>query len=177
MTTPRKVGQVADLTSLLDGATATIGTRYQGMPVSEQVALRAALAEAGLEMRVVKNTLLRIAARDIGQEQLSELIEGPTALVVSRDDAVAAAKAVVAYKKAHETSRFQIGRGVIDGLLVDADYVVDLASVPPREELLARIAGGLVGKVVELLGLLSATQRDFAGLVEARAAQLEAGDA
>jgi ribosomal protein L10 len=64
---------------------------------------------------------------------------------------------------------------VVEGELVDEAYVRDLASVPPRDELLARIAGGLVGKVRELMGLLDATTRDFAGLIEARAAQLESG--
>jgi hypothetical protein len=66
-----------------------------------------------------------------------------------------------------------IRNAVIGGELVDAAYVQDLATVPRRDELLARIAGGLVGKIRELMMLLSATTRDFAGLVEARAVQLE----
>lgn len=177
MSTPRKVAQVAELQDLLREATATIGTRYQGMSVAEQGTLRAQLSEIGLEMRVVKNTLLRIAAAELGQEQFADLIDGPTALVVSRDDAVAAAKAVTNYKQQHEASAFDFGNAVIDGLLVDAAYIKELATVPPREELLARIAGGLVGKLIELMGLLAATTRDFAGLIEARATQLEAADA
>jgi len=67
----------------------------------------------------------------------------------------------------------EIRSAVVSGEVVDAAYVRDLATVPPREELLARIAGGLVGKVRELMMLLDATTRDFAGLIEARAAQLE----
>jgi len=62
---------------------------------------------------------------------------------------------------------------VVNGAVVDAAYVQDLATVPPRDELLARIAGSLVAKVRELMMLLEATTREFAGLVEARAAQLE----
>jgi large subunit ribosomal protein L10 len=66
-----------------------------------------------------------------------------------------------------------IRRAVVNGAVVDAAYVQDLATVPPRDELLARIAGSLVAKVRELMMLLEATTREFAGLVEARAAQLE----
>ena len=68
----------------------------------------------------------------------------------------------------------QIKQAVVSGELVDSNYVVDLATVPPKEELVARIAGGLVGKVRELMLLLDATTRDFSGLIEARAVQLEA---
>jgi large subunit ribosomal protein L10 len=66
-----------------------------------------------------------------------------------------------------------IRRAVVNGAVVDAAYVQDLATVPPRDELLARIAGSLVAKIRELMMLLEATTREFAGLVEARAAQLE----
>lgn len=177
MSTPRKVALVAELKELLQGAQATIATRYQGMSVAEQADLRQQLSAVGLEMRVVKNTLLRIAATDLGQEQYAGLIDGPTALVVSQDDSVAAAKAVAAYKEANADSAFAYGSAVIDGLLVDAAYVSELATVPPREELLARIAGGLLGKVVELMRLLQATTTKFVGLIEARAVQMEAAEA
>ena len=67
----------------------------------------------------------------------------------------------------------KIRSAVVGGQLVDADYVNDLATVPPREELLARIAGGLVGQLTQFMLLIQATTREFAGLVEARATQLE----
>ena len=124
-------------------------------------------------MRVVKNTLLRIAAKDEGLDAFSELAQGATALVFSRDDIVAPARVLTAYLQAHPASPVAVRSAVVEGLLVDAAYVEDLATVPPRDELLARIAGGVVGPLVELVGLLQATAREFAGLIEARAVQLE----
>jgi len=174
MPTERKIQQVADLKDQISRAEIAIATSYQGTSVAEQVALRQALRDVGAEMRVVKNTLLKIAAKDAGLEQFGDLADGPTAVVFGFEEPVAPARALATYLREHDTSAVKIRRAVVDGLLVDEAYVRDLATVPPREELLARIAGGLVGKIRELMMLLDATTRDFVGLVEARAAQLEA---
>ena len=89
------------------------------------------------------------------------------------DDLVAPARALVDYIKANAGTAVKIRRAVVSGEVVDAAYVMDLATVPSREELLSRIAGGLVGKVRELMMLLDGTTREFAGLLEARAVQIE----
>lgn len=177
MPTERKVAQVAEIKQLLSDAEVAIATSFQHMPVHEQVELRKALADAGVQLRVVKNTLLRIAAVEAGREEFTSLIDGPTALVVGTDDPVAAARAVVNYTTDHRDTAFQFRNAVVGGTVVDVDYVRDLATVPPREELLARIAGGLTGKLIEFMGLIEATTREFAGLVEARASQLETATA
>jgi large subunit ribosomal protein L10 len=176
MPTERKITQVAELRELIRDAQIAISTAYQGISVSEQVELRRQLSAAGAEMRVVKNTLLRIAAKDEGLDVFGELAQGATALVLSRDDIVAPARALAAYLREHPTSPVEVRSAVVEGALVDAAYVQDLATVPPREELLARIAGGVVAPLVELMGLLQATTREFAGLIEARATQLEGAD-
>ena len=173
MPTERKVAQVTELRDLIREVQIAISTAYQGISVGEQVELRRELTAVGAEMRVVKNTLLRIAAKDEGLDAFSELAQGATALVFSRDDIVAPARVLTAYLQAHPASPVAVRSAVVEGLLVDAAYVEDLAMVPPRDELLARIAGGVVGPLVELVGLLQATAREFAGLIEARAVQLE----
>jgi len=171
--TERKVAQVEELKALIADAEIAISTAYQGTSVADQVELRAALSQAGAQMRVVKNTLLRRAAEQAGLEHFAELAEGPTAIVVGKDEPLSAAKALTEYLRAHPALPVQIRRAVVGGQIVDEAYVRDLASVPPREELLSRIAGGLVGQLTRTLLLLQATAREFAGLVEARAAQLE----
>lgn len=171
--TERKVAQVGELTELIRDAEIAISTAYQGISVAEQVELRAALSDAGAQMRVVKNTLLRIAARNAGLDQFVALADGPTALVVGRDEPISAAKALAGYLRAHPNSPVKIRSAVVSGVLVDAAYVEDLATVPPRDELLGRLAGNLIGQLTQFLGLIQATTRDFAGLVEARAVQLE----
>jgi large subunit ribosomal protein L10 len=173
MPTEKKIAQVADLKDLISRAEIAIATSYQGTSVAEQVALRQAIREVGAEMRVVKNTLLKIAAADAGLEQFGSLADGPTAVVFGYEEPVGPARALSNYLKDNSDSAVEIRQAVVSGELVDAAYVKDLATVPPREELLARIAGGLVGKVRELMMLLDGTTRDFAGLLEARATQLE----
>ncbi len=173
MPTAGKVAEVTELRALIRDAQIAISTAYQGIPVGEQVLLRRELTRVGAEMRVIKNTLLRIAARDEGLDVFGELAQGPTALVTSREDVTAPARVLAAYLRAHPTSPVELRGAVLEGKLVDAAFVRELAAVPPREELLGRIAGGVVGPLVEFAGLLQAVTREFAGLIEARAAQLE----
>jgi large subunit ribosomal protein L10 len=173
MPTPRKEQLVAELTELLQQAEIAIATSVTGVPVHQQIALRRRLLDEGAQLRVVKNTLLRIAARNADAEVFAELADGPTALVVGFDEPISAARGISKYIDDTPDTPMVIRKAVVSGQLVDAAYVRDLATVPPREELLSRIAGGLVGKIRELMMLLEATTREFAGLVEARAAQLE----
>lgn len=173
MPTQRKIEQVALLSGLLSNAKIAIAADYQGMTVAAQTQLRQTLSAEGVHMRVVKNTLLRLAAADAGRQQFAELAEGPTALIVTQGDPVAAARVVAQYRREHAGTPFAVRKAVMGDLLVDAAYVEELATVPPRDELIAKIAGGLTSKIAELAGLLQATTREFASLIDARATQLE----
>ncbi len=173
MPTPRKVEQVAQLVDVIGRAEIAISAQYQGVSMAQQVELRNRLREAGAEMHVVKNTLLRIAAEQAGKPHFVELAEGPTAIIVGYDEPVAPSKALVQYLREHADSKVQIRRAVVGEEVVSEDYVRQLATLPSRDELVARLAGNLVGKIAEFNGLLVATQRKFVGLVEARAKQLE----
>ena len=173
MPTARKIALVQELSELIRGAEIAIATSYQGIGVAEQTQLRASLRAAGVQFRVVKNTLLLRAADAAGLDQFKQLADGPTALVVGAEEPVSAARAINDYISAHPATPVTIRNAIVGGELVDAGYVRELAAVPPRDELLARIAGGLIGQVRELAGLLQATTSDFAGLIEARANQLE----
>lgn len=171
--TPRKEAQVAELVEVLGRAEIAISTAYQGITMAKQTELRRRLSEAGAEMHVVKNTLLKIAAERSGRPEFAELADGPTAIVVGFDEPVAPSKALVTYIRENTDGKVAIRRAWISGEVVDEAYVRDLATLPSRDELVATLAGNLVGKVAEFSGLLVATQRKFVGLVEARAKQLE----
>jgi large subunit ribosomal protein L10 len=132
------------------------------------------MSDAAIDVKVVKNTLLRRAAADAGLPMFSELAEGPTAVVFAYDEPVPAIKALVSYLSSLEETNFVIRNGIYEGQLVDKSYIETLATLPSKEELLARLAGNLVGKISEFASLLVATQRDFAGLIAARAEQLAA---
>ena len=102
------------------------------------------------------------------------MADGPTAVVFAYDEPVPAIKALVSYLSSLEETNFLIRNGIYEGQLVDRSYIETLATLPSKEELLARLAGNLVGKISEFASLLVATQRDFAGLIAARAEQLAA---
>ena len=177
MPTERKTALVAEIKALIEESEIAIGMAYQGMPVTEQTQLRRQLSEAGVSMRVVKNTLLLRAADEAGRDAYRSLADGPTALVTHPSDAIAAAKAVESWRRDHAGTPFEVRKAVFDGQVVDATYIADLATVPPREELLGRLAGGLTGKITELVLLLQASTRELAGLIDARAQQLEEAEA
>ena len=172
--TARKVNLVAELSALLKDAEIAIAASYQGIPVSELTSLRRTLGGSGVQMRVVKNTLLRRAANDVGRGEFAVLADGPSAIMVGSDP-VETSRVVMQYRREHATSPFQVRNAVIGSEMVSTAYIEDLATVPPRDVLLSRIAGNLTSKVAELAGLLQATTREFAGLIDARATQLEAG--
>ena len=173
MPTQRKVEQVARIADLIDRAAITISTAYQGVPMAKQLELRQQLRDAGAEMMVVKNTLLRIAAEQLGKPEYAQISEEATALVIGFDEPVAAAKALTAFIRANADTKVAIRKAVVSGQVVDEAYVRDLATLPSKEQLVARLAGNVVGKIGEFAGLLLATQRKFAGLIEALAKQLE----
>ena len=173
MPTERKIALVAELAELIASSEVAIATGYQGMAVAEQTALRQLLGESGVGLRIVKNSLLLRAADAAGRAEYAQLADGPTALVTHPDDPVSAARAVMTWRRERPNTTFAVRNAVISGELVDAAYVADLATVPPRDELLGRIAGGLTGKIRELALLLQSAQQEFAGLLDARAQQLE----
>ena len=173
MPTERKIALVADLTELLASSEVAIATGCQGMAVAEQTALRQLLSESGVALRIVKNTLLLRAADAAGRAEYAQLADGPTALVTHPDDPVSAARAVMSWGRTRPDTTFAVRNAVISGALVDAAYVADLATVPPRDVLLGRLAGSLTGKITELVLLLQAAQQEFVGLLDARAQQLE----
>src|SRR5690242_3920751 len=99
MPTQEKIAAVQDLRERLERATMVVSTEYRGLTVKEIQGLRRALRDAGLEVRVVKNTLFRLAAKDAGHPEVGDIVEGPTALAIAYGDVIDAAKALTEYAK------------------------------------------------------------------------------
>ena len=93
MPTQEKIAEVEELRERLARATIVVGTEYRGLTVKEMQTLRKTLRDAGLEVRVIKNTLFRLAAAAAGHPNVAEIAEGPTALAISYGDVIDAAKA------------------------------------------------------------------------------------
>lgn len=149
----QKKAQVAEVVETLKAAQTGILVDYRGLTVEEDTKLRNNLRAAGVKYFVVKNTLLRRAAEEVGLTGLDEVLHGPTALAVSDEDAVAPAKVMADFAK--ENDKLEIKSGFMDGSVMTLDEVKVLAATPNRETLIAKMMGSLNAPISNLARLLS----------------------
>jgi large subunit ribosomal protein L10 len=123
--------------------------------------LRSKLRDAGVEFKVVKNTLATIAANDVEMEEMTEYFSGPTAIAFGEDDAVSPAKVLVEFAKDHEV--LEIKAGLLNGEIISKEKVESLAEIPSREELLAKAFASMKAP---LSGLVNVLQGNIRGLVQ-----------
>lgn len=175
---PEKVAVVEEVRDKLSAADAALFTEYRGLTVRDLAELRTAMRDAGGEYRVYKNTLVRRAAAELDLDLDAELV-GPTAIAFvgqkpdgTPGDPVMVAKALSAFAKSHP--HLVIKGGLLDTTVLDADGAKALATVAPREELLARFAGGLAAPMRNMAALLQAVPLKFAYGLQAL---IEAGGA
>lgn len=127
---------------------------YAGITVEQDTALRKALREAGVDYRVYKNTMTERACVEAGYPALKDHLGGMTALALSKEDAVAPAKILKEYAEKIET--FEIRGGILDGAVVDAATVNELASIPPKEVLIAKLLGSMQSPLYKFAYVLQA---------------------
>jgi large subunit ribosomal protein L10 len=173
---PEKVAVVDEVRAHFDEADAAILTEYRGLKVKDLAELRRSLRAAGGEYKIYKNTLVRLATRELGLNELDSMLEGPTAIAFVKGDAAAAAKTLRDYSRTN--ALLVIKGGVLGDKVLSMEDAAALAELPSRDVLLARIAGGLAAPLVQLAGLLQALPRNFAyglsALLEQRVAGGEA---
>jgi large subunit ribosomal protein L10 len=148
---PEKVQEITELVEILESEL-IIFTDFQGMDVKSLSKVRAKLRETGGGYRVAKNTLLRRAAPNEAAKQLTELLRGSTAVAYTQGDPVAAAKALMDFTKGQKT--IKIKSGIVEGQVLDASQVEALSKVPPRDQLIAMVVGGLQSPITNLVGTL-----------------------
>jgi large subunit ribosomal protein L10 len=163
---PEKVAVVSEVREKLSQTEAVVFTEYRGLTVRDLQDLRGALAEAGGEYKVYKNTLVRRATAELDLD-LGETLTGPTALALVAErpdgtpgDAVLVAKALKVFAKANPNLVVKGGR--LGELMLDTEAVMALADVAPREELLARLAGGMAAPMTNMARLLKALPQKMA---------------
>jgi large subunit ribosomal protein L10 len=175
MARPEKEAAVAELAAKLRESYGAIVTDYRGLPVKAMVELRRQLRSAGGEYKVVKNTLMRRAADDVGMAEMSEVVTGPTAVLFTAEDPIGAAKALLAYAK--QTGLPQVRAAMIGGKLYPRERVQELADLPGRETLLAMFMGALQAPVANLICTLEAPVAELVATLEAIAKQAESASA
>lgn len=151
-----KKAVVAALVERLKGAQAGVIADYRGLTVAQDTELRKKLREAGVEYTIVKNTLTRFAANEVGLGELDPVLHGPSALATSTDDVVAPAKVLVEFAKDNE--QLEIKAGFVDGKVIDVNEVKVYASIPSKEVLISKMLGSLqapIGKLVRTLDAIA----------------------
>lgn len=148
---------VKDLSEKIKSAKTVVFADYRGLTVEQDTELRNALRKAGVEYRVVKNTLTRFAANENGFGELDEHFNGPTAMALSNTDVIAPAKILAEYSKKYQ--KLQIKAGVVEGQVFDSEGIKALAALPPKEELIAKALGSMKAPITGFVNVLNANIR------------------
>jgi large subunit ribosomal protein L10 len=168
-----KQAVVDALSRKLRGANAFYLTDFTGLNVKSITDLRRRLRNAGVEYLVVKNTLAERALEGSEFPEIAEFFKGPTALVIGQDDPVTPAKVLADFAKEHD-NKPAVKAGVVDMRAVTAEQVSVLAKLPPREQLLAELAGALAAPMAQLAFAMQAKLYEMAGLLDALRSSREA---
>ena len=168
----QKKAVVAELSQRLENSVAGVLVNYKGITVADDTKLRKDLREAGVNYTVVKNTLLSRAAKEANINGLDPVLEDTTALATSNEDYVAAARILCEY--AEKNKKFKVKCGYVDGGLLDANEVNDLAKLPSKEVLVAKVLGGLNAPISGFVTVLNGNIRGLACVLNAIAEQKQA---
>ena len=171
--TAHKEQQITELQDLVSRATISISTSYRGLSVAEMTTLRRRMREAGVDVRVVKNTLFKRAAEGAGQPRVAEIVSGPSAILFGYGDVSTPAKTIQEYIRTARNA-LTVTAAYVDGEVLGPAAIGDLANLPSKEQLLVNFMGGLRSPIATFAGLMSASIQKFAGLVDARIQQLDA---
>ncbi|MFQ5855948.1 MAG: 50S ribosomal protein L10 [Anaerolineae bacterium] len=161
----KKEQMVEDLKEKLGATDVIILTDFRGLSVSEQQALRSKLRDTTAEYQVVKNTLTKIALREINRPVPEEYLTGPTALTLLREDIAGATKALLDFAK--QSGVLVIKGGIAGDRIIGADEVKDLANLPPRDMLFAQLIGAIQWPAANLVRSLEAPASELVRTLQA----------
>ena len=144
---------IREISDNIKDAQSVVVVDYRGLTVSEDTALRKELRENGVIYKVYKNTMMNFAFKDTEFEGLKDVLEGPSAIAISKDDATAPARIIAKFAKT--APELEIKAGVVEGAFYDAEGMKTIAAVPSREELLSKLLGSLQSPVTNLARVLN----------------------
>jgi len=151
----QKKQMVADLVDCLNNSVAGVVVDYKGITVADDTKLRKELREAGVKYTVVKNTLLGLAAKSAGLDDITNVLEGTTAIAISPEDQTAAARILQKYADASK-GKFSIKSGYLDGKVIDLAMIESLAKLPSRDILLATVCNAFNAPIAAFARVIQA---------------------
>ncbi|MFU0824316.1 50S ribosomal protein L10 [Clostridium sp.] len=149
-----KEAKVQEIREKFEKAQSIVLASYQGLNVEEDTELRKKLREAGVEYKVYKNTLVTLATKELGLEGIAEYLEGPVSVAIGYDDATAPARILNDFAKDHK--KLQLKAGIVEGQIFDEAKIKELASIPPKEVLVAKLLGSLKAPLSKFVYLINA---------------------
>lgn len=170
---PEKALAVDQLKEQIRNAKSVVLADNNGLTVAQVTRLRRELREAGVDLKVAKNTLIRIAARELGIEGLDEYLHGPTTIAFSNVDEATAAKKLRDFFAKDRAPKFVLKAGILENKVIDPNGVKALADLPSREELLSGVLAGIQAPLQGVAGALNGLLAGFAYALDARIRQME----
>ncbi len=149
-----KEAKVAEIKEKLEKAQSIVLADYQGLTVEEDTALRKTLREAGVEYKVYKNNLVALAAKDLGVEGLDAYLEGPVSIAFGYEDATAPARVLHTFAKDHK--KLELKAGMVEGALYNKAEIEQIATIPSKEVLIAKLLGSFKAPLSNVAYLLNA---------------------
>ena len=151
-----KQAVVASMVEKLKNASAGVLVDYKGITVENDTKLRAELRKNNVEYSVVKNTLTRFAAKEVGFEALDPVLNGTTALAISMEDSIAPARVISEFIKKNPKVPFEIKAGFVDGQVVDVETIKALGELPGKDVLVAMVLGTMNAPIAALARAIKA---------------------
>ncbi len=170
----KKKVAVDELAEKLERASVVITTSYGGLTVAQMTDLRRKLRAQQVEFRVIKNTLARFSAAKAGKEQLNKIVIGPTAVAFGYGDVSAPAKTLLEHIRSSKID-MKINGGILGDRLLSTAEVALLATMPPKEVLVAKLLGQMKSPLYGLVSVLNANIAGLAQVLYARQKQMEQG--
>ena len=149
-----KEAKVAEIKEKLEKATSVVLSKYQGLTVEEDTVLRKNLREAGVEYKVYKNTLVTLAAKELGLEGIVEYLEGPVAIAFGYEDVTVAARVLNDFAKDHK--KLELKAGIVEGEIYDTEKIKQLATIPSKEVLIAKLLGSIKSPIASFARVINA---------------------
>ncbi len=171
MPTAEKIVCVEEIAKSIKEAKSVFLTDFSGLNVQQMTELRRSFKEAEVKYQVVKNSLARLSVKNAGCEELLEYLEGPTALAFGMNDPVAPARVIKEYAKSKDI--LKIKACLFDGVLIGADRTDEIANIPSKEVLLARLLGGLNSPLSKLVFSLNGLLNKLVNVLDAVKEQKE----
>ena len=144
---------IDEISENIKDAKSVVLVDYRGLTVEEDTSLRKQLREANVIYKVYKNTMMNFAFKGTDFEQLSDQLEGPNAIAISKDDATAPARVLAKFAK--NAKALELKSGIVEGVLYDAAGIGEIAKVPSRDELLAKFLGSIQSPVANFARVIS----------------------